>query len=109
MQKAWDLFSRVTNLVFIATAVLALVAAIFAYPLISSPLGIAPGFSLSQKLLTVQLMRLNLIATLIFSLSGLIMSGLQSNKHFLLPAIAPILYNVGQIIGVVFLTPFFGL
>jgi putative peptidoglycan lipid II flippase len=53
-------------------------------------------------------MRINLIATLIFSLSGLVMAGLQSHKHFLLPAIAPILYNAGIIFGSVFLVPFFG-
>ena len=33
------------------------------------------------------------------------MSGLQANKHFLLPAMAPIFYNLGQIFGVTILTP----
>jgi putative peptidoglycan lipid II flippase len=37
------------------------------------------------------------------------MSGLQANQHFLLPALAPIFYNLGQIFGVTILTPGQGL
>ncbi len=33
------------------------------------------------------------------------MAGLQANQHFLLPALAPILYDLGQIFGVVILAP----
>jgi putative peptidoglycan lipid II flippase len=58
--------------------------------------------------LVVDLMRLNLIGTLIFSVSGLVMAGLQANQHFLFPALAPILYNVGQLFGVIVLAPRFG-
>lgn len=105
---SWKLFSQIANLVFLTTAVLSIIVAIFASPLISSPVGVAPGFTPGQQALTANLMRLNLIATLVFSLSGLVMAALQSNKHFLLPAIAPILYNVGQIVGAVFLAPLFG-
>ena len=36
------------------------------------------------------------------------MAGLQANQHFLFPAMAPILYNAGQIIGVVFFVPIWG-
>jgi putative peptidoglycan lipid II flippase len=68
-------------------------------------LGIAPGFESSQQVLVAELMRLNLIATLIFSISGLVMAGLQANQHFLLPAIAPLLYNLGQIFGALILAP----
>jgi putative peptidoglycan lipid II flippase len=54
-------------------------------------------------------MRLNLFATLLFSLSGLVIGALQANQHFWLPALAPILYNVGQVVGVVVLAPRFGI
>jgi putative peptidoglycan lipid II flippase len=33
------------------------------------------------------------------------MAGLQANQHFLLPAAAPIIYNIGQIFGAIFLAP----
>ena len=55
--------------------------------------------------MTVRLLRMNLVSTLIFSLSGLVMAGLQANQHFLLPALAPILYDVGQIFGALILAP----
>lgn len=104
-KKSWDLFSNILNIAFMVTAVLAIVVAIFARPLVSSNLGVAPGFSEGQIAETVSLMRLNLLATLIFSISGLVMSGLQANQHFLLPALAPIFYDLGQIFGAVVLSP----
>ena len=106
-RAAWKLFSQIANLVFFTTAILSIVVILFAPSIIGSRFGVAPGFSQGQQLLTTRLMSINLIATLIFSLSGLVMAALQSKKHFLLPAIAPILYNVGQIIGALVLTPFF--
>jgi putative peptidoglycan lipid II flippase len=102
---AWQVLSRIANFAFIITAGLSLLVAVFAVPLVNSPMGIAPGFSTSQQTLVVELMRLNLIGTLIFSMAGLLIAGLQANKHFLLPAVAPILYNLGQIFGALVLAP----
>jgi len=102
---AWELFSRIANLAFIGTAVLALLVALLADPLVRSEIGVAPGFSGVQQDVVIQLMRLNLIATLIFSISGLVMGSLQANQHFFLPALAPMLYNLGQIFGAVVLSP----
>ncbi len=107
--QAWDLFSRIANLAFLVTAVFSVLIAIFAEPLVGWRLGIAPGFGQQQQDLVATLMRLNLFATLIFSISGLVIAGLQANQHFLLPALAPILYNIGQIFGAVVLAPEKGL
>ncbi len=104
-RPAWDLFSRILNLVFLVTAGISIVVAVIAAPLVRSELGVAPGFGNQQQDVVIELMRLNLIATLIFSISGLVMSGLQANQHFLFPAMAPILYNVGQIFGATVLAP----
>ncbi len=104
---AWQLFARVANLAFVVTAVGAALLAL--NPLFFVQVIVAPGFALPQQQLVAELMRLNLIATLLFSLSGLVIGALQANQHFLLPALAPILYNVGQIIGVQVLAPRFGI
>jgi len=101
--QAWELFARIANLAFLVTGLLAIVIAILAQPLVHY--WIAPGFTLEQQKLVADLMRLNLVGTLIFSISGLIMAGLQANQHFLLPAIAPPLYNLGQILGALILAP----
>ena len=102
---AWDIFSRIANLVFLVTAGLSILVVIFANQLVQWNLGIAPGFNLDQQLLVADLMRLNLIATLIFSMAGLVIAGLQANQHFLLPAIAPSMYDIGALIGILILVP----
>lgn len=99
----WDLFARVANLVFVTTAALSLLLALAASWLIRTV--IAPGFSPAQQRLAVALMRLDLLGTLIFSLSGLVSAALYANQHFLLPALAPSLYNLGQIFGAAVLAP----
>ena len=104
---AWKLFSLVANLAFVVTALCAALIALF--PLVLVRRVVTPGFSLEQQLLVADLMRLNLIATLIFSISGLVMGALQANQHFFLPALAPVFYNVGQIVGVILLKPAFGI
>lgn len=106
---AWDLFSRVANLAFLVTGSIAVLIAIFAEPIVNAELGIAPGFGAEQRHLLADLMRLNLIGTIIFSISGLVMASLQANQHFLLPALAPTMYNIGQIFGAIFLVPRFGI
>ncbi len=104
---AWDLFSRVLNLAFLITAAVSVLIIISAEPLVRYI--IVPHFTPEKQLLTASLMRLDLLAILLFSISGLVMAGLQANQHFLLPALAPIFYNFGQIFGVTILTPTEGL
>jgi putative peptidoglycan lipid II flippase len=104
---AWDLFARIVNLAFIITAAVSVLIITLSEPLVHYI--IVPHFSPEKQALTASLMRLDLLAILLFSISGLVMSGLQANKHFLLPAMAPIFYNLGQIFGVTVLTPTEGL
>ncbi len=104
-EALWAVFSRVANIAFLVTGGLALAIAIYSEQLVSAELGVAPGFRPEQQALVAELMRLNLIATLVFSLSGLVAAGLQANQHFLLPAMAPVLYDLGQIFGAVVLAP----
>jgi putative peptidoglycan lipid II flippase len=104
-EASWRVFSQIANIAFMTTLLLSLLVAIFAWPLVQHPLGIAPGFDATQQALVVRLMRLNLLGTVIFSMAGLLIAGLQANQHFLLPAIGPVLYNAGQIFGAVILSP----
>jgi len=106
-EAAWDLFSRVANLAFIVTGLVAIIVSIFSKELVDNV--IVPGFTTEQRVLVAELMQLNLISTIIFSISGLVMASLQANQHFLLPALAPIMYNVGQIFGALIFVPRFGI
>lgn len=103
---AWRLASAVTNLVFLVVAVLAVLMA-WATPDLVAGL-IAPGFSAEQQQLTVRLIYPILLSTLIFSVSGIVMGILNAYQHFLLPAFAPAFYNLGIIVGALFLTPWLG-
>ena len=66
-QQAWDLFSRIANLVFLVATGLSILIAIFAKQLVHWNIGIAPGFGPEQQILVANLMRLNLVATIIFA------------------------------------------
>jgi putative peptidoglycan lipid II flippase len=107
--KMWELFSQVTNGVFLVTALVSILVALLSNQFVSWEIGIAPGFSDEQQMLVASLMRLNLIATLLFSLGGLAIAGLQSQQHFLIPALAPTMYDVGSFFGILILAPKEGL
>ncbi len=98
------MFSRVANLMFVVTGLAAVLVAVFAEQIVSAEWASCRA-SAPQQALVAELMRLNLISLMIFSLSGLVMGGLQANQHFLLPALAPFFYNVGQIVGALFFAP----
>jgi putative peptidoglycan lipid II flippase len=100
---AWRLASAVINLAFLITAVLAALAWLLAPILVRSL--IAPGFDAARQDLTVRLMRLMLLTPAIFAVSGVVMGILNGRQHFVLPALAPILYNLGIIGGALFLAP----
>ena len=104
--EAWQVASAVINLVVLTAAVLAALIAWFAPGLVACCL--APGFDPVQQALTADLMRLILLSTVVFSLAGVLMGVLNARQHFLAPAIAPALYNLGIIGGAVFLAPRFG-
>ncbi len=105
-REAWLLFSRVLNWVTLLLVMLAALAAIFALPLVQSTVG--RGFDPVQQQLTADLMRWMLLSTVVFGASGLIMGALNAAQHFLLPAAAPVLYNVAIILGALFLVPRYG-
>jgi len=103
---AWRLASSIINIVTLLLASAAVLATIFAPILVAAI--IAPGFDPSTQALTVSLMRVMLIAPVIFGASGVIMGALNAQQHFLLPAIAPIVYNLAIIVGALILAPTLG-
>jgi putative peptidoglycan lipid II flippase len=104
---AWRLASMVINAVL--TAALVLSALVFVLTPWLVPNVIAPGFAPATTEQTVVLMRILLLGTIIFSISGIFSGILQSHNHFLLPALAPIMYDIGILFGVVVLLRPFGL
>ncbi len=103
---AWKLASAVVNTAFIAAAIGSAILALFAPWIVTETVG--RGFAPEYQQLCANLMRVILIGTVVFSISGVVMSALQANQHFFLPALAPIMYNLGILFGVIFLAPTLG-
>ncbi len=100
---AWRLASAVINLVFLLTVLLAAASWLLAPWLVRTV--IAPGFGADRQALTASLMRIMLITPAVFGVSGVIMGILNARQHFALPALAPVLYNLGIIGGALLLAP----
>ncbi len=103
---AWRMASAVINLVTLILIAAAVLAALFAEPIVRYLL--APGFGPEKQQLTVQLMRLLLIPPIIFGISGVVMGILYAHQSFWLPGLAPSMYNLGIIAGAIVLAPTLG-
>ena len=92
----WRLASAIINLLLLFLTALALLGVVFALPLVKYV--VAPGFDPAKQALTAELMRYMLVSTVVFGLSGVVMGILNAYQHFLLPALAPALYNLSIIV-----------
>ena len=101
-KKAWDISRNFLNIAFTAVIISCGVMILFIRPL---AVLVAPGFSGADQESVIQLMRLMLLSPIIFSVSTIIGSTLQALERFWAFAIAPILYNVGIIIGAIYFVP----
>ena len=70
---------------------------------------VVPGFSSANKALTVALTRIMFLSPILFGLSSIFSGVLQYFNRFLVYSLAPILYNLGIIFGILFLVPIFGI
>jgi len=101
---AWKLASAIANLLLLALTAVSLLAAVFAPWIVRNVLFLlAPGGTPGQEELTIFLLRIMLPSVVIFGISGLVMGILNSHQKFWLPAIAPGMYSLGQILSVLFL------
>lgn len=95
----WRLFSAVINLITIAVTVVSVLAMIFAESIVLFFFAEQIASEPALLPLTVQLMRVMLLSPIVFGASGVIMGALNARQHFLMPALAPTVYNLGIIAG----------
>jgi putative peptidoglycan lipid II flippase len=109
-ERAWQLASAVANLLFLVLTVISLLAMIFAPWIVEHVLYLLdPSSPAGQLELTAHLLRILLPTVVVFGLSGLVMGILNAHHRFWLPAIAPAMYSIGQIIGLLFLPQSWGI
>lgn len=68
---------------------------------------VSPGFSNAQHIDLILYTRIMLLSPFLFGLSSLFSAFTQVKQKFLSFALAPLLYNVGIVIGILFLYPHF--
>lgn len=88
-----------------ALVIFSLLTSIFARPLA----GLLANYPPNQLDLMANLIRIMSAAQVLFTFSSFLTGILQSQKRFLIPAIAPIMYNLGTIIGIYFFSPQLGI
>ena len=104
--EAWHLTSGILNLISLGLIFLAIIFIFFAPWLISF---IAPGFSGEKRETTILLTRIMFLSPIFLGISSILSGFLQYFNRFFVSSLAPIMYNVGIILGIIFFVPSFGL
>ncbi|MFH1427193.1 MAG: murein biosynthesis integral membrane protein MurJ [Patescibacteria group bacterium] len=105
-KEAWALANSVLNILLILLFVFCGLGIIFAPWLMKI---IAPGFSVELQAQTVYLTRIMFLSPLFLGISSIFGGILQSFKRFFVYSLAPIMYNIGIIIGALYFVPVIGL
>lgn len=105
-RQGWELTNNVLNCFLVFLILICALGAIFTPFLVKL---IAPGFSPENKDLTVRLTRFMFLSPIFFGLSSIFSGILHYFNRFFAYSLAPILYNLGIIFGILFLSPIFGI
>lgn len=105
-RRAWEIAGRVVTIGLIVFVVVAIILAFFAPQIYSV---IAPGYGDVDTLKIARLARILFAAQGFFVVSYVLTGVLESLRRFLVPALAPLFYNLGIIAGTVLLSGRFGL
>jgi putative peptidoglycan lipid II flippase len=97
-KSAWQLSTSMINFMALMTLVASILIIIFADPLIRYV--IAPGLNESGMALAISMTRVIAVNPLLFAVATVIASIQQAVGRFTFYALAPILYNIGIIIGI---------
>ncbi|MCA9338223.1 virulence factor MviN, partial [Candidatus Saccharibacteria bacterium] len=101
-KSAWELSTSLLNFMALLTLVASVLIIIFAEPLIRYI--IAPGLSESGVALAASMMRVIAVNPFLFAIATVLSSIQQAVGRFTFFAMAPILYNIGIITGIVWFT-----
>jgi len=104
-KKANELANATLNTILVTLTLVTIFIAIFADPISN----LIAHFPPEQSRLMASLMRLMLVSQIFFTISTFLTGIIQSHRRFLIPAFAPLLYNFGIILGIIFLSPSFGI
>lgn len=101
-KSAWELSTSLLNLLALVTLATSVLIIIFADPLVRYVVG--PGLPESGQALAVSMMRVIAINPFLFAIATVFASMQQAVGRFAFFALAPVLYNIGIIVGALFFT-----
>jgi len=104
-KSAWELASVVINILGLSLIILSALGILFAPVLMKL---VTPGFSPEKLNLTVNLTRIMFLSPIFLGISSVFGGILQSFKRFFVYSLSPIMYNIGIIIGALYLVPIWG-
>lgn len=104
--RAWEIAGRVVTIGLLVFGFAAIILAIWAPQIYAV---IAPGYKNGETVEIANLARILFAAQGFFVISYVLTGVLESLRRFLVPALAPLFYNIGIILGTVFLTKYLGL
>lgn len=105
-KEAWEVASLTLNVLFVFFGLFALLVFLFADPIYSI---LVPEYSYPDRAAVVSLTRILVGAQLFFVVSYVCTGILESYRRFFLPAVAPLFYNLGIIVGTIALSSKIGL
>ncbi|MES2630554.1 MAG: murein biosynthesis integral membrane protein MurJ [Patescibacteria group bacterium] len=101
-RSAWELSTSLLNLLALVTLATSILILIFAEPLVQFVVG--PGLDESSRSLATSMMRVIAINPFLFGIATVFASMQQAVGRFAFFAMAPVVYNIGIIIGALFFT-----
>ncbi|MFH1280850.1 MAG: murein biosynthesis integral membrane protein MurJ, partial [Candidatus Beckwithbacteria bacterium] len=104
-EEGWKLASNVLNCFLVLLIVICSILAIFTPFLIKL---VTPGFNPEQKELVISLTRIMFLSPILLGMSSLFSGVLHYFNRFFAYSIAPILYNLSIIFGILVFVPRFG-
>lgn len=103
--EAWRVAGGVFALFSVVFTVLAAVAIVFAPQLVRL---VVPGFDPVRQAAAVELARIMFLSPVLFGLANVLSSELQYFRRFFVVSAAPVLYNLGIIVGALVFVPRMG-
>ena len=104
--KAWEMTNHVLNAFLLLLILTCALLCVFTPWLIKF---ITPGFAQKDKEVVVSLTRILFLSPILFGAANIFSGVLHYFNRFFAYSLAPLLYNIGIIFGILFLSPKFGI
>lgn len=104
-EKSWDFINNLINIFLVVFVIMGILFFIFSSKIVGL---MVSGFDAESIQKTIDLTRLIFLSVLFFGLSSIFSTILNYFNRFVSYSLAPILYNLGIIFGIVFLAPHWG-